>query len=663
MTPLELVSNTTIFASLPPNNQEQISQRLVRVEFAVGKNLMSKGQPADGLYIVESGLVGVFVPDSDFGHGIEIAQLGPGECIGELALITGEKRSATCTALTRTTAYKLDRQVFDAVLKQAPVVQTDMIRVLSKRLGDTGHNLGIPFISLSRYSPDPILVEMVPEKLIYQHLVVPVAFKDGAILLAVVDPGNRIAIDEVRRFLKKIVTRTVVVSREDFDRFMARYQALAPSAKPKAQQRHSMPPPINYIEAADDSERGAAVPGNEVLELVNRIITTGIQEGASDIHVEPMRNGTVVRYRIHGSLETRFDTIRLEAHRSLISRFKVLARLDITESRKPQEGRISIEIGKRAVDLRLSLIPTKLGQKLVIRILDSGTVLLPINELVLAESVRQMIRNMFYAPHGVVLVTGPTGSGKTTTMYSALLERRKPEINIVTVEDPVEFHLDGLSQVEVGGNTGIDFASVLRSFLRQDPDIILVGETRDAETAKLALQAGLTGRLVFTSFHTNSCISALVRLFEMDMEPFALGNALVGVIHQRLIRRLCPHCRQPHEYHTQVISNLRRAGVMGDSIPTLYRSPGCPKCRGQGFIGRVSAIEALLINEGMRTAISAQESPERILSHATRDSHVTLQSYMHFLLKKGVTVPGEVLGALPRMGGDSSVPAIPPWGR
>lgn len=650
MTPLELITNTTVFSSLPRKTLEQIASRLARVEYTVGQHLMMRGQPADGLYVIESGLVGIFVQDSDFGHGVEIAQLGPKECIGELALITGEKRSATCTALVKTVAHKLDRKVFDAILTQSPKVQIDLIRVLSKRLADMGHNRGVPFVSLSKHEPDPILIEMVPEKLIYQHSVVPVAFEDGAIILATVDPANRIAIDEIQRFLKNIVTRTVAASRDDFDRFMARFKALSPAAKTRS-QRHSVPPPIRYLDSAEDPDRSNSVSGQEVLEIVNRIIATGIQEGASDIHVEPARDGTTVRYRIHGSLETKFEPIRAEAHKSLLSRFKVLAKLDITETRRPQEGRISIEIGSRAVDLRLSLIPTKLGQKLVIRILDSGTALLPIDELVLADPVRRMVRDMFYAPHGVVLVTGPTGSGKTTTMYSALLERRKPEINIVTVEDPVEFHLDGLSQVEVGGDTGIDFASVLRSFLRQDPDIILVGETRDAETAKLALQAGLTGRLVFTSFHTNSCISAVVRLFEMGMEPFALGNALVGVIHQRLIRRLCPQCRKPYEYHPQVISNLKAAGVFGDKVPTLYRADGCSRCRGQGYVGRLSALEALTINEKMRLAISYQESPEKILSHATRDSFVTLPSYMRFLLERGLSAPGEVLGALPRTSG------------
>jgi type II secretory ATPase GspE/PulE/Tfp pilus assembly ATPase PilB-like protein len=391
--------------------------------------------------------------------------------------------------------------------------------------------------------------------------------------------------------------------------------------------------------------------GPEVLKLVNQIISVGILSDASDIHVEPSREGTVVRYRVHGALEAKLPRIPSEAHKALISRFKVLARLDITETRKPQEGRISMEAGGRAVDLRLSLIPTKLGQKLVMRILDAGSSLVELEKLVLAEKVRQSVRQMFYAPHGVVLVTGPTGSGKTTTMYSALLERRNPEINIVTVEDPVEFHLDGLAQMEIGATPGIDFAAALHAFLRQDPDIVLVGETRDAETAKLALQAGLAGRLVFTSFHTNNCISAVVRLFEMGMEPFALANALVGVIHQRLVRRLCPHCRMPFEYYPQIIENLRAAEVIGDQVPQLYRGKGCERCGGTGYIGRVAALEILVATEPVRSAIAAQASPDEILAAASKGAFVPLSRYLGFLLQHGITVPGEVLGALPRRNG------------
>ena len=523
------------------------------------------------------------------------------------------------------------------------------MKVLAKRLGRVSARQGIVFTSLAKYSPDPQLTAMVPMNVIRHNEVVPVSFDGGAVTVAAVDPSNTGAVSAVTERLKGVRVRVVAVGKAEFDRFVDKMDG--------ATGRSSLTPggggavAIRFLGEGEESERAAGISGQEIMELVNRIIATGIESGASDIHVEPGRKGTAVRFRVHGSLESKLGEIPAGAHKSLISRFKVLAKLDITETRKPQEGRISMEISGRAVDLRLSLIPTKLGQKLVMRILDSGSALVPLDKLVLAEKVRQTVRKMFYAPHGVVLVTGPTGSGKTTTMYSALLERRNPELNIVTVEDPVEFHLDGLAQVEVGGSEDLDFASVLRSFLRQDPDIILVGETRDAQTAKLALQAGLTGRLVFTSFHTNDCVSSVVRLAEMGMEPFAMANALVGVIHQRLVRRICPHCRQPFEFYPQIIENLRAAGLVGEQVPTLYRTKGCRQCGGQGYIGRVAALEVLVMTESVRAAVAAQASPSEIVSAATRDgAFVPLSRYLAFLLQHGITVPGEAMGALPRTG-------------
>jgi type IV pilus assembly protein PilB len=502
----------------------------------------------------------------------------------------------------------------------------------------------VPFVSLGRFEPDPQLTAMVPPQTMQRYSIVPLKIEGSSVTVGCVDPSNSTGIDEVRRCLRGLNVRPVAVSKEEFTAFTERISAPTPeiSTTPSAL------PTLNFLTETDDSERHSQVSGHEVLELVNQIIAVGIEAGASDIHVEPQREGTIVRFRVHGTLTTKLPVIPPETHRSLISRFKVLARLDITETRRPQEGRISLEVGGGAIDLRVSLIPTKLGQKLVMRILDARKALRPLDQLVLAERVRQAVRKMFYEPHGVVLVTGPTGSGKTTTLYSALLERRNPEINIVTVEDPVEFHLDGLSQVEVGIHPDIDFATLLRSFLRQDPDIILVGETRDAETAKLALQAGLTGRLVFTSFHTNDCVSAVVRLFEMGMEPFALSNSLVGVIHQRLVRRLCPHCREPFEYYPQIIDNMRAVGLVGEKVPTLYRSKGCKRCGGQGFMGRVSALEILVVTDQVRAAIARQASPEEILSSASsKGAHVSLNRYLSFLIQHGITVPGEALGALP----------------
>lgn len=644
MKPQELLGRTEVFSSLPEAHIVQIAERLQRMEIPKGRNFVVQGQPGDALYIIDTGLVGVHVKDSDFGLGVEVAQLGPGDCVGELALITGAPRSASCTAVVDTVVYKLDKAIFEAVLKQSSGVQVAMMRVLAKRLGAAGAKQGIPFMSLSRYDPDSQLVAMVPLHLIRKHSVIPVCFEDGLITLAAVDPANRAGIDEIKACLRGIRVKTVAVSREDFELFSEKMLAASKMTEKRAR---ATVPAIRFLTESEDNER-SQISGGEITQLVNQIIHTGIDCGASDIHVEPTLEGTLVRFRIHGALETKIGTIPKEAHKSLISRFKILAKLDITETRKPQEGRISLEIGNRSIDLRLSLIPTKLGQKLVMRILDASTALVPLEKLVLADKVRQVVRRMFYSPHGVVLITGPTGSGKTTTMYSALLERRNPEINIVTVEDPVEFHLDGLAQVEIGSTSELTFATVLRSFLRQDPDIILVGETRDAETAKLALQAGLTGRLVFTSFHTNNCISAVVRLAEMGMEPFALANSLVGVIHQRLVRRICPDCRLPFEYYPQIIENLRHAGVIGDQVPIMYRSQGCNKCGGQGYLGRVAALEILLITDAVRSAIASQCSPAEIIGTAAQGAFVPLSRYLGFLLQHGITVPGEVLGVLPR---------------
>ncbi|MFO8070535.1 MAG: ATPase, T2SS/T4P/T4SS family [Polyangia bacterium] len=645
MSPAEILGGTEVFSSLPAQHIEQISSRLERREIAEGEDLVVQGQPGDALYVIESGRFGVYVRDEDFGLAIEVAQLGPGDCLGELALLTGAPRSATCTALVDSVVHRLDRAVFDAVTKQSLGVLVDLTRVLAKRLGATGAKQGIPFVSLARFEPDPGLTALVPEQLIRRHEVLPVAFENGAVTLASADPSNVAAIDEMRRHLHGVRVRTVAVAREDLQRFAERLgvSTRKPSAPRAAEQQ------IRFITEVDDSERPAQISGQEVMSLVNRIIATGIQAGASDIHVEPGRDGTRVRFRVHGRLEERIGVVPSEAHKSLLSRFKVLARLDITETRKPQEGRISLEVGGHSVDLRLSLVPTKLGQKLVMRILDSATALVDLEKIVLAEKVRQAIRKMFYAPHGVVLITGPTGSGKTTTLYSGLLERRNPEINIVTVEDPVEFHLDGLAQVEVGATPGLGFSGVLRSFLRQDPDVILVGETRDAETARLALQAGMSGRLVFTSFHTNDCASAVMRLFEMGMEPFAMAGSLVGVVHQRLVGRLCPHCRTPFEFYPQILENMRLAGVIGDEPPTLYRAEGCERCEGKGYLGRVAAFEILVGGDEVRAAIARQASAEEIIAAGSRcGGFVPLSRYLGFLIQHGITTPGEALSVLPR---------------
>jgi general secretion pathway protein E len=315
----------------------------------------------------------------------------------------------------------------------------------------------------------------------------------------------------------------------------------------------------------------------------------------------------------------------------------------------PQDGRISLKQGTKNYDLRLATVNTKYGEKIVMRVLDPSSLQADLGSLILADKICTAIRNLFYRPNGLVLVTGPTGSGKSTTLYASLAERRAPEISIATIEDPIEYTMEGITQVQVNEAIHLGFPDVMRTFLRQDPNVILVGETRDAETAKLACSAALTGHLVISSFHTNDSISAIQRLRAMEVENYLVADALLGVINQRLVRRLCPACRTEHSYGELVTQNLQRAGVAVDANTKFYKGAGCAQCRGEGFKGRAGVYELLIVSPAVKEAIS-RGAPAHELRKSALDegSYVPLARYASFLLAEGLTVPSEVLRILPR---------------
>jgi type II secretory ATPase GspE/PulE/Tfp pilus assembly ATPase PilB-like protein len=356
----------------------------------------------------------------------------------------------------------------------------------------------------------------------------------------------------------------------------------------------------------------------------------------------------VVRYRVDGRLSFRDGTIPFALHAPLMSRIKVLASLNIAERRLPQDGRISLDLGQKGYDLRVATINAKFGEKVTLRILDSSALEQNLASLVLADKVSQVVRKLFYRPNGLVLVSGPTGSGKTTTLYAAIKERLNPELAICTIEDPIEYDVPGITQVQVNEAIGLGFTDVMRTFLRQDPDIILVGETRDAATAKLACSAALTGHLVLTSFHTNDTISAVMRLREMQIEPFVLAGALLGVINQRLVRRICPSCRVETQYSDVIRQNLDHAGVPLDKAAKLYKGAGCKACNGEGYKGRVGVFELLVVSNAVRDAIAQEANAAQLKQAAADGLFVSLARYAQFLLAEGLTVPSEILRILPR---------------
>ena len=373
-----------------------------------------------------------------------------------------------------------------------------------------------------------------------------------------------------------------------------------------------------------------------IIKLANSILGLAIKQGSSDIHIEPMEGDVTVRFRIDGVLQV-VQKLPKRVQLGLISRFKILSRLDIAEKRLPQDGRISVTMDTKPIDFRVSTVPGKWGEKVCMRILDRSNTTLGLDKLVSNAGVLKLVREMIEQPYGIIYVTGPTGSGKTTTLYSALAEINDPGMNISTAEDPIEYDLPGVTQIQVNSAIGLTFASVLRAFLRQDPDVLLVGETRDKETAHTAVEAALTGHLVFTTLHTNNAAAAFTRLHEMDVEPFLVSSSTIGVIAQRLARRLCTDCREPHP----VDATIARFWGLPEGA-TIYKGRGCQVCAGKGVRGRVGVYEVMKVSPRLRTMIGTSARSEDIHAAAIEEGMIDLKRYSAWLLTEGLTSVEEV---------------------
>ncbi len=401
-------------------------------------------------------------------------------------------------------------------------------------------------------------------------------------------------------------------------------------------------------EQADDLERPTGTSTSPVVSVVDRLLVEALRHGASDIHIEPQENGLDVRFRVDGLLRRLEETLPRAMAPALISRLKIMADLDIAEKRMPQDGRIRRHYRGRQMDFRVSTLPTRHGEKVVLRLLDSGTTQLGLDSLVTDPIARQTVRAIGNRPYGLVLVTGPTGSGKSTTLYGLLAERNDPAINISTVEDPIEYSLRGINQTQVNRDKGLDFNTALRAFMRQDPDVMLVGETRDLETAKAAIEAALTGHMVLTTLHCNDAVSAFARLDEMGVEPFLVSASLLGVISQRLVRKLCDSCRIPYRPGED---ELARFGLLAsrEAQITFYRArhthsgPGaCPHCRGNGYRGRVGVFEILVMNDQLSAAVARRATTDVLRRLAIENGLRSLLGYGLDLVRQGETTLEEI---------------------
>lgn len=488
------------------------------------------------------------------------------------------------------------------------VTEMNMIEVLENQLG-------IPHIDLQNIPINREAASCINVSLAERYQVIPVRREGKKIVLAMVDPTNFFAIDDVRMICGCEVEPMIAFERDIMQAIHKTYGVsdLVEKAVSKLRVEEAAAAPAADIQIADDAP---------IVSIVNSLITQAVKDRASDIHIEPQSNNVRVRYRVDGVLREVINFPK-HTHAAIISRIKIMNEMDIAEKRIPQDGRVKVREAGRDIDIRTSTLPTILGEKVVMRVLDQKSVMLDINSLGLSADNLATYKKLYQRPYGMILVTGPTGSGKTTTLYSTLTEISTDEKNIITVEDPVEYRLRGINQVQVNHKAGLTFANGLRSILRQDPNIVMIGEIRDGETADIAIRAALTGHLVLSTLHTNDAPGAVTRLIDMGVEPFLVASSLLGVVAQRLVRVLCPDCKQKY---TPALGSPEELFLSASSLENraLYRPVGCSTCNGSGYRGRMAIHEVMPINSVIRESLTHNPSASELMKLALQEGMVTM---------------------------------------
>lgn len=502
--------------------------------------------------------------------------------------------------------------------------------------------LGVPHVQISKIKIDPDAVKLISPQLIRLHKILPISVEKNQITLAMADPLNHQALDDVR-MATGINVVPVLAGEKEMDTAIRQY--LAFQLDPNIERiLNELKQDGKVVNSTQKDHRDLRIKDDApIIRIVNSIIIQAVQGRSSDIHIEPQEDGARVRFRIDGELFAVL-TLPILSMAAIVSRIKIMSGMDIAEKRIPQDGRFRLNIEKREVDFRVSTMPVVHGEKVVIRILDRVNTLTRVNQLGLSSNNLEYILSLCQRPHGMVLVTGPTGSGKTTTLYSILNEVNSADRNIITLEDPVEYTLSGINQVQINPKAGLTFANGLRSILRQDPDIIMVGEIRDQETAALAVQAALTGHLVLSTLHTNSAASTIARMIDMGIEKYLLSNSLAGIISQRLVRQLCKSCRRNYILDAETANRL---GIPEESGREFFRPQGCNMCRQLGYQGRIALHEIIVMGSQMRELVNQSASSENVLEQAAMDEGmITIKQDGINKAQQGLTSLEEVMKAV-----------------
>jgi len=521
------------------------------------------------------------------------------------------------------------------LVRMGLVEETEITKMLARQYR-------MPAVDLSRFEVDPKILRLVPAELSVKHVVLPLKRDGRTLTVAMADPTNVAAVDDLK-FITRYDIFPVIAGEYTLRSVIERYYQQTDVQLATLLKEYEASEEVELIEEEDEDVAASAASAEDapVVKLINGILTDAVRRGASDIHIEPYEHELRVRYRIDGALQ-QVMTPPIKLRAALTSRVKIMANLNIAERRVPQDGRIKLKFEHKVIDFRVSTLPVLFGEKIVLRILDKGNLTLDLQKFGFEPKAEGDLLHAILNPYGMVLVTGPTGSGKTTTLYSALSRINNLDVNIMTAEDPVEYNLDGINQVQVRNEVGMTFAAALRAFLRQDPNIIMVGEIRDLETGSIAIKAALTGHLVLSTLHTNDAPSTVTRMIDMGIEPFNVASAVNLIVAQRLVRRICVDCKTPHRYEEEEVGRL---GLPPDELAqiTFYRGDGCDICNGTGYRGRQGLYEVMPMSSQIRRMVLRGASTEELRDQAMSEGMLTLRDDGIMKIRKGITSLEEVV--------------------
>ncbi|MEZ4391365.1 MAG: ATPase, T2SS/T4P/T4SS family [Polyangiales bacterium] len=668
----EFLSGVGLFKSCDAAVVAKVSAHAEVLEYPRGAVILRAGAPADGMVVLMRGRASHAMVSASTGAVTTLDAVLPGDHSGDVATALRASQPYSLLADEPSVVLRLRAEIVDTLTAKVPQFSLNLARRLasrnvalsmaSRRAPSSASDPPAPaaalaqgavrFVEVSDYEPTASVIQLVPSKLVLSHRLLPLSSRGNAITVGMVSPRDEAAIAELRRVLRSVDLEVVAISQDDFALAVQRFRLEGTPRGEAARGARVDPDSLQFdvVDQERDADKAVRVVGDEVVRAVNRILAGALQREASDVHIEPEAAGVRVRYRVQGMLQDAPDLIPPSFAKGVVARLKILAGLDITDRRSPQDGRIGMTAGYREVDLRVSSLPSSRGEKVVLRVLESAGLSRPLDQLFVEPHTLAAVRGALLRPHGAVLVAGATGSGKSSSLYAMLQERRRarPDSSVLMVEDPIEYRLAGVTQVQVNAGIGLGFAQVLRAALRQDPDVITVGETRDPETARLALESAMTGHLLFTSMHANDAMTTLQRLEGLGCSRSLVAQSVALIVVQRLVRRLCGQCATTEAPAPALHDALaaRRLAERGARAP-LPRAVGCDHCGGTGYSGRVAVTECLSLNEELRAAMMTGEGLDEVMRGAARAKALhTFAQCASFLMARKVIAATEALLAV-----------------